>query len=75
MKIVWSKVAGFVRKFLIPNFLLGHEKAVAAFVAPIVLAQAARLWPSLHVDPSLIVQAVAAVLVSFTVHQTTNTTS
>lgn len=73
MKIVWSRIAGFVRQYLIPNFLLGKEKAVAAFAAPIILAQLARLVPSLHADPSMVAQLITAVLISLTVHQTTNT--
>ena len=73
MKIIWSKIAGFARNYLVPNFLVGKEKAVAAFAAPIILAQLARLWPSMHVDPSIAVQLVGAVLVSLTVHQTVNT--
>lgn len=73
MKLVWSKITGFVRNYLIPTFLLGREKALAAFVAPLILGQLARFVPSLHIDPSLIQQLVAAVLISLTVHQTTNT--
>ena len=73
MKAVWSKIAGFARNYLIPSFLLGREKAVAAFVAPLILAQLARFAPSLHVDPSLLVQVLGAILLSLTVHQTRNT--
>ena len=73
MKAVWSKIAGFARNHLIPSFLLGREKAVAAFVAPLILAQLARFAPSLNIDPSLAVQVLGAILLSLTVHQTTNT--
>ena len=73
MKALWSKIAGFARNYLIPNFLLGKEKAVAAFLVPLVIAQLARFAPSLNVDAPLWVQVVAALLVSISVHQTTNT--
>ena len=73
MKIIWSKIAGFARNYLVPNFLVGKEKAVAAFAAPIILAQLARLWPSMHVDPSIAVTLGTSVLLSLTTHQVTNT--
>lgn len=73
MKIVWSRIAGFARNYLIPNFLLGKEKAVAMFVAPMILGQIAHFVPGLHVDPSLAVQVGTSLLLSITTHQVTNT--
>ena len=72
MKIIWSKIACAVRSVL-PKVLLGHEKAIVAFVTPILLAQLARLVPSIHVSPSIMEQLVTGAVTSITVHATTNT--
>lgn len=72
MKNVLKKLAAFARKVL-PDVLKGKEKAVVAFVTPIVVANLARFIPGVHVDPSLIEQAVLSIITSLTVYKATNT--
>ncbi len=70
-----SKVArgvGKVARWVLPNFVLGHEKAIAGFVAPIAVAELASV-AGLHVEASLVQQVVGALLISVTVHTATNT--
>jgi len=67
-----SKIGAFLRK-LLPSFLIGREKAVAAFLAPIIVSELLHLLPNVDVDPSWVEQLVLAVITSITVHQTTNT--
>ena len=57
----------------VPTFLVGREKAVAAFLTPIIVAQLARFVPSVHVSSSLVEQVIGAVIISLTVHTVTNT--
>ena len=61
-----------VRRIL-PSFLIGREKAVAAFAAPLIVAQLARLLPSVDIDPSFLEQLILAAITAFTVHTATNT--
>lgn len=49
-----------------------RKKAVAAFLAPIVVAQLARLVPGVHVDVSVVDQLIAAAITGLTVHGVTN---
>ena len=75
MKLVRKLVAGFGRlwrKVLVPDFLLGREKAVAAFLTPIVVAQVLPLI-GVDVPGSLVEQLLLAVVTSVTVHTTSNT--
>ena len=72
MKKLFAKVGRLVRTYLVPDFLLGREKAIAAFVAPLIVARVAQ-WFGLEVSPSLIEQVIGAALISLTVHTTTNT--
>jgi hypothetical protein len=71
VKIILSKIAGFVRAVLIPNFMLGREKAIAAFVAPLLVGAVASLLGK-HVAPGIVEQLLISVITSITVHQTTN---
>jgi hypothetical protein len=59
--------------FNLYELVRGREKAVAAFLAPIIVAQLARFVPGVHVGVSLVEQVIAAVITSAAVHQTTNT--
>ena len=71
-----KKVLAAIRRaydWAVPTFLVGREKAVAAFLAPIVVAQLARFIPSVHVSSSLVEQVLGALVISLTVHQITNT--
>lgn len=58
---------------VLPAALLGREKAVVAFLVPIIVTQLARFLPSFDVDPSLLEQLLLAVVSAITVHATTNT--
>jgi len=77
-KVTQSKLvkwAGrFIRTWLIPNFLLGKEKAVAAFVTPLLAAWIASLL-DVHVEASLIQQVVGSLLLALTVHGVANTST
>ena len=73
MKILAAKIGAFVRHYLIPNVLLGREKAIAATVTPFLIAQLAQLVPGVHVSASLVQQLVGSALIGLTVHTTTNT--
>ena len=73
MKILAAKIGAFARHYLIPNFLLGKEKAIAATVTPFLIAQLAQLVPGVHVSASLVQQLVGSALIGLTVHTTTNT--
>lgn len=72
LKAVIGWVGRVVRKYLVPNFLLGREKAIAAFVAPLVVARVAQ-WFGADVPASLVEQVVGAALIAITVHTTANT--
>jgi hypothetical protein len=72
MKLIWSKFTGFIRSVVLPDFVLGHEKALAAFAAPIVVGAIASLAGK-SIAPGIVEQLVFAVITSVTVHQTTNT--
>jgi len=72
MKLIWSKFTGFVRSVILPDFVLGHEKALAAFVAPLIVGAVVSVAGK-HVGVGVIEQLVFAVITSVTVHQTTNT--
>ena len=72
MKLIWSKFTGFIRSVILPDFVLGKEKALAAFVAPLIVAAVASLAGK-HVAPGIVEQLVFAIITSVTVHQTTNT--
>jgi hypothetical protein len=67
-----NKASTWVRKYLVPNFLLGREKAIAAFVAPLVVVRVAQ-WFGWTVDASMVQQVVYSALIALTVHQTANT--
>jgi hypothetical protein len=73
MNVLWSKITGYVRAVLLPDLLLGREKALAGFVAPLIVGAVASLAGA-HIAPNVVEQLVLAVITSFTVHQTTNTT-
>ena len=51
----------------------GREKAIAAVLAPIIVAQLSRFIPGIHVGVSLVDQIIVAALTGIAVHQTTNT--
>jgi len=72
MKLIWSKFTGFIRSVVLPDFVLGHEKALAAFAAPIVVGAITSL-AGLHVAPGIVEQLVLSAITAITVHQTTNT--
>lgn len=72
LKKIATGVGKAVRKVL-PKVLLGHEKAVAGFLAPIAAAQLARLVPGLHASPALVAQLLLAAITALTVHAATNT--
>ena len=67
MKLIWSKITGFIFALV-----LGHEKALAAFVAPLIVGAVVSLAGK-HVGVGVVEQLVFAVITSVTVHQTTNT--
>lgn len=69
MKRVWEKI----RAFVVPTFLLGREKAVAAFLAPLVVVQLARWTPWVQFPLPVVEQVLLAFVTAITVHQTTNT--
>jgi hypothetical protein len=68
-----ARATGKVARFVLPNFVLGHEKAIAGAVAPVVVAQVAHYIPSLHVGVPMVAQIVAAGVTALTVHTATNT--
>ena len=72
MKLIWSKITGFIRSVIVPDFVLGHEKAVAAFAAPLIVGAVLSLAGK-HVGVGVVEQIGIAVITSITVHQTTNT--
>ena len=47
---------------ILPAALVGREKAIVAFLVPIIATQAARLFPSFDLDPSLLEQLLLAVV-------------
>ena len=63
MKIVWTRLI---------EQLQHRKKAVAAFLAPLVLAQLARIAPGVHIDVSIVDQIIVAAITAATVHQVTN---
>ena len=67
MKLIWSKITGFIFALV-----LGREKALAAFVAPLIVGAVVSLAGK-HVGVGVVEQLVFAVITSVTVHQTTNT--
>ena len=67
MKLIWSKITGFIF-----TLVLGREKAVAAFAAPLIVGAVVSLAGK-HVGVGVVEQLVFAVITSVTVHQTTNT--
>ena len=69
MKKVWAKIRGFI----VPTFLLGREKAVAAFLAPLVVVQLARWTPWIQFPLPVVEQVLLSVVTAITVHQTVNT--
>jgi len=72
VKLIWSKITGFIRSVILPDFVLGHEKALAGFAAPLIVGAVASLAGK-HVGVGIVEQLVFAVITSVTVHQTTNT--
>jgi len=72
VKLIWSKITGFIRSVILPSFVLGHEKALAGFAAPLIVGAVASLAGK-HVGVGIVEQLVFAVITSVTVHQTTNT--
>jgi len=72
MKLIWSKITGFIRSSILPNFVLGHEKALAAAVTPVLIGAIAS-GAGLHVAPSIVEQLVLSAITAITVHQTANT--
>jgi hypothetical protein len=68
-----TKVLDKVWAWFVPSFLKGREKAIAAAATPVVIAQVARLVPSVHLSPSMATQLVLSALTALTVHQTSNT--
>lgn len=72
MRLIWSKITGFIRSVIVPDFVLGHEKALAAFAAPLIVGAVVSLAGK-HVGVGVVEQLVFAVITSITVHQTTNT--
>ena len=67
MKLIWSKITGFIFALV-----LGREKAVAAFAAPLIVGAVVSLAGK-HVGVGVVEQLVFAVITSVTVHPTTNT--
>ena len=59
--------------FNLYELIRGREKSIAAFVAPLIVAQLARFVPGVHVGVSLMEQVIAAIITSAAVHQTSNT--
>tara|TARA_R110000868_G_scaffold2592_1_gene18648 strand:- start:157 stop:381 length:225 start_codon:yes stop_codon:yes gene_type:complete len=72
MRLIWSKITGFIRAVILPDFVLGKEKALAGFAAPLIVGAVASLAGK-HIAPGIVEQLVFAVITSITVHQTTNT--
>ena len=72
MKLIWSKITGFIRSVILPSFVLGHEKALAAAVTPVLIGAIAS-GAGLHVAPGIVEQLVLSAITAITVHQTTNT--
>lgn len=68
-----SRATGKVARFVLPNFVLGHEKAIAGAVAPVVVVQVAHFVPRLHIGVPLVAQLVGAAITALTVHAATNT--
>lgn len=70
-----AKLPDTLRKF-IPGFLKGKEKAIVAFIVPIILAQLAHFLPGVHFDATdigpIVEQVIGALIVAVSVHQTTN---
>jgi hypothetical protein len=71
MKNALLKVSAALRK-LLPTFLRGKEKAVVAFLMPIIVANLARFVPNFHVDPSLLEQVVLSAITSLSVWSASN---
>lgn len=71
LKAFGTAAAKFARK-LLPAALKGKEKAVVAFLTPIAVANLARFIPNVHVDPSLIEQAILSLVTSLSVYKVTN---
>ena len=72
MKLIWSKITGFIRSVILPDFVLGHEKALAAAVTPVLIGAITSL-AGLHVAPNIVEQLVLSAITAITVHQTANT--
>ena len=72
IKTIWSKIAGFVRAVILPDFVLGHEKALAAFVTPILVGAIAT-QAGMHVAPGVVEQLMLSLISGIAVHQTANT--
>jgi hypothetical protein len=72
MKFLLSKVQHLVRVYLIPTFLLGKEKAVAAALTPAIVGGLLSVF-GYHVPLPIVEQVVLGLITAFTVHQTVNT--
>jgi hypothetical protein len=65
-----------VNKYLIQleKLIVARRKSIAAFVTPLILAQIARLFPSLPLpDSSMVEQLIGAAFVALAVHTIPNT--
>lgn len=62
-------------KFLatVAPILKAHAKAIAAFLTPIILAQLARLVPSIHIEPSMVAQLITGAISALSVYAIPNT--
>ena len=70
-----SKALGWVGRQLrrlLPTLLIGREKAVVAFLTPLVVGWVAQL-AGVHVSVSIVEQLLMAATIGITVHSTTNT--
>jgi hypothetical protein len=72
MRFLLSKVQHLVRVYLVPTFLLGREKAVAAAFTPLIVGGLLSVF-GYHVPLPIVEQVVLGLITSFTVHQTVNT--
>ena len=69
-----ARAIGRAARKILPDAIAGHEKAIAAYVSTVIAAQIAHHLPNVHLNLSLIQQAIAAALPALTVWLTTNTT-
>ena len=72
MRFLLSKVQHLVRVCIVPTFLLGREKAVAAALTPAIVGGLLSVF-GFHVPLPIVEQVLLGLITAVTVHQTVNT--